>query len=287
MRRVLALFGHGLGNLGVHPLAHALTLASVLLVTFLAGLFLLLLHNLEIWMAQTGGEVQLQVYWESDANPETVSEQWTWIAEQDGVTEVTTFTPTQALDNLSSSLGGDMQWLEDENPLPHTALVRLEMTGDEPRAAEALRARLTALPGVAEVRANPLQLEAARTWAAFGRKAVWSLVAFLALVAGLTVGNTVRLSLIGRKSEIEILHLVGATEGYIRLPLLVEGAVLGLMGALTAVGLLKLLQLGVNLVTSAPSLGMHVAFMPWPMALGLAALMTLVCTVASWVAVQS
>ena len=126
----------------------------------------------------------------------------------------------------------------------------------------------------------------ARTWSDVGRKLVWLLVGFLAAVAGLSVGNTIKLSLYSRKGEIEILHLVGATESYIRLPLLVEGAILGAGGSFLALGLLKLLQLAADSLLNVPPLLLEVHFLPQITALSLAALLTAVCVLSSWVAVS-
>ena len=54
------------------------------------------------------------------------------------------------------------------------------------------------------------------------------------------VGNTVRLSLISRRTEIEILQLVGARNWYIRMPLITTGALSGLIGSLIGMALLRL-----------------------------------------------
>jgi cell division transport system permease protein len=61
------------------------------------------------------------------------------------------------------------------------------------------------------------------------------------VAAGFATGNVIRMCVMAREEEITIMRLVGATEGFIRTPLLVEGAVLGLMASLVAIlGLLGL-----------------------------------------------
>jgi len=55
------------------------------------------------------------------------------------------------------------------------------------------------------------------------------------VAAGFATGNVIRMCVMAREEEITIMRLVGATEGFIRTPLLVEGAVLGLMASLVAV----------------------------------------------------
>ena len=79
--------------------------------------------------------------------------------------------------------------------------------------------RLSGVEGVAEVRYNPLEVDLAQVLGDLGRRIVLPLAAVLTLLIGLVVGNTVRLSLLRRREEMEILRLIGATEWYIRWPM--------------------------------------------------------------------
>src|SRR5205823_5893211 len=64
----------------------------------------------------------------------------------------------------------------------------------------------------------------------------------LALLVGgacvYVIGGTIKLGMYARKDELEVLRLVGATDGFVKLPLLVEGALQGCVGAAAAVGML-------------------------------------------------
>ena len=86
------------------------------------------------------------------------------------------------------------------------------------------------------------------------------------------VSSTIRLALQRRSIEVEVLKLVGATDGYVRRPFLVEGAVQGAAGAAFAVGLLAILH---GIVRShfdgqlAALLGVSPAFLPWSVSLGM------------------
>ncbi|MEK7299135.1 MAG: FtsX-like permease family protein, partial [Candidatus Margulisiibacteriota bacterium] len=65
------------------------------------------------------------------------------------------------------------------------------------------------------------------------------LVGLLSLATLLIVFNTIRLTILARTNEITIMHLVGATEGFIKGPFLVEGLIMGLLGAVLAIVFLK------------------------------------------------
>lgn len=100
-----------------------------------------------------------------------------------------------------------------------------------------------------------------------------ALIVLAAVVS--VVGSTMRLLLQRRKIEVEVLKLVGATDGFVKRPFVIEGATQGAMGAGLAIVMLGVLYLIVkdrfdqqlaNLVGLSPS------FLPWPMALGMVAL---------------
>ncbi len=101
------------------------------------------------------------------------------------------------------------------------------------RAVEAGQS-LKGLPGVGDVLVDQERLENIQHMARMLRSALGTLGALLMLGAGFATGNVIRMSILAREEEITIMRLVGASEGFIRTPLLLEGAILGLGGSLLA-----------------------------------------------------
>ncbi len=93
---------------------------------------------------------------------------------------------------------------------------------------------LRGLPGVGDVLVDQERLENLQHVARMLRSALATLGVVLLLAAGFATGNVIRMSILAREEEITIMRLVGASEGFIRTPLLVEGAFLGLGGSLLA-----------------------------------------------------
>ncbi len=93
---------------------------------------------------------------------------------------------------------------------------------------------LRGLAGVGDVLVDQERMENLQRTARMLRSALASLGAVLLLAAGFATGNVIRMSLVAREEEITIMRLVGASEGFIRTPLLLEGAFLGLGGSLLA-----------------------------------------------------
>ncbi|MGE4553665.1 MAG: cell division protein FtsX [Desulfovibrionaceae bacterium] len=290
MGQLLRLLIQGVLDMRRHPLAHLFTLVTVTMVALLAGVFLMLLDNVNREMVRNRGQVEFQVFWKAGTAPKVVAEQWRRLRGMDGVKEVETYTPDEALRELGTSLapGEAFDWLEGDNPLPASAAVSFRIPeGDASEIwAMGLLGELRALPGVDSVHYNPLQMDLAQSWMSLSRAVVWPIIGFLGLVVALVVGNTVKLSLINRRDEVEILALVGAKPWYIRTPLLSGGAALGLMGSGAALGLLKLLHVRIEHVLDFAPLFVRIDFLPPATCLGLVGVVTLVAVASSFVAVR-
>jgi len=286
--RLARLVLRGVADLGRNPLAQALTLCAVTLTAFLAGLFLLLLVNLNQALLSAGGEFVFQVYWAPETPLETVRGQWQELDALPGFHAKTTYTPDQALAELGMALQGDAATLKGlTGGLPPTAAISLRAPEADPAefVQQTLRA-LQGLPGVADIHYSALQVDLARSWQRFARTVLWPLIVLLGLTGALVVGNTLRLSLAGRHDEVEILRLVGAGRWYIQLPLLVGGAVQGLVGGALALGLLALAHLALADLAATPPLHMAFTFLPPAHCLALLAGMVLVGVLSSLVALR-
>lgn len=147
----------------------------------------------------------------------------------------------EALRRLEATLGMAVRDVIRSNPLPDSIEVRPDRPAELPRIASALRR----IPGVQEVtyggRAVDRILAATRLvrWLGGG------LTLLLGSVAGVVVASTVRLTVLARWAEIEIMELVGASPALIRAPFLAEGALQGTCAALLALSVLGPGYLGI------------------------------------------
>ena len=295
MKRVLLrLFLQGVRDLGVNPWAQASTLAAVTLVCFLSGLFLMALVTLNQQLGMVRGETSFQVYWHRGTDLSQIREQWKDYAHIPGFVEVKTFTPEQALEELGKRLGragGALEkgfpFLAEKSPLPATALISFSPGGQNlERWIAETTLFLESQSGVARVVTTPLHDELGRAWRKVSNYVMWPSISFLTLVLGLLVGSTIRLSLMARAHEIEILQLVGAFNWYIRMPLVINGAILSLSGGLLALGLLRLIHMQVRDVLNFPPLLMEIQFLPLELSFALVFAPTVMGMVASWLAVR-
>ncbi|KRW70332.1 permease-like cell division protein FtsX [Stutzerimonas nitrititolerans] len=193
----------------------------------------LLLDNVErlggSW--QRAAQISLYMQLETDAAAgQALREQ---ILEMPDVADAEWISREQALEEFQqlSGLGEALRELPD-NPLPGVVVV----TPNEVDKAklEALRQRLAELPGVEQAQLDLLWVERLAAILKLGDRFVFGLTLLLIATLLLVIGNTIRLHIENRRTEIEVVKLVGGTDGYVRRPFLYMGALYGLGAGLIA-----------------------------------------------------
>lgn len=302
MIRLFLTYMRGLRDMGRHPLANLFSLLTVATVVLLAGVFLMFLNNVNKELIKSRGQVEFQVYWQPGTSQAHVEKQWKRLGTITGLKSMETFTPDQALEELGRTLNrttdkpagqppntpADFAWMRGDNPLPASAYLAFGLRPGEDGGiwASGLLKELQGLPGVERVHYNPFQMDLAHSWITLVHGLIWPVIGVLGLIIALVVGNTMRLSLLTRGDEIEILSLVGAKPWYIRGPLLMAGMTQGLLGSALALGALKLVQLRLADTLNFPPLYLKIEFLPcehWAALMGVA---TLVAMLSSFVAVR-
>jgi cell division transport system permease protein len=157
-----------------------------------------------------------------------------------GVQRVRYVSKAEAMEDLKRSLGPEADVVDQlpRNPLPASFEITLDPASATPDGAQALAERLAALPEVEEVQGGAEWVESLARWQSLMRVVGLGMGGALALAAILTVTTATTLVLHLRRPEIEVMRLVGAGERVIRLPLLLQGMVQGLGGAVLALAAL-------------------------------------------------
>mgnify|MGYP006278964247 CR=1 FL=1 len=280
----------GVSNLLANRFECALTLIGITLVSFLGFFLLLVAHNLHHVITQDKSRIQFEAYWHKNISRQAVENDWKAIQNLEGVVSLTTYPPEKGLKVLARSLGDavDLSWFAQENnPLPAAAVVTVSLDQKaSPSQARAYLQKIEDFPGVSSVHYNPFELNTADSWIRFSRTVLWPLMGLLAGLAGLIVGNTIKLSQLHFQQEIEVLKLVGGTRGYIMLPLLSGGAFLALTGGMFGLLLVKLTQVGLQDLLNVPPLWLDIHFLEWGQMVWTLSIMTGAAVLFSWVNIR-
>jgi len=212
--------------------------ATIYVAVLATGLLAASLGGAERLLQGWAGEVRISVYLAPGSDLEAAARAARAIAPDRTVEAVPAAT---ALRRLAETLGEEAKLLEGVGPgaLPDT--VEIAAPGISLAGARELASRLRAVPGAADVDYGTAWLEKLERLVARAKFAALVLFVALAVATAVLVSNTLRLAVFARREEIEILKLVGATDGFVTAPFLIEGALQGLLGgALAALSLLAM-----------------------------------------------
>ena len=177
---------------------------------------------------------EILVYIDADLSDAEARSIGTKINLLDNVLQATFVSREEALKDFIADHDGDSAFSGVQaSDLRHRYVVTLE---DNTKLKET-DAQLKQLPGVAKTNAAYELAEGFTTIQNVLHMVSAAVIAVLLIVSLLIISNTVKLAMYDRKDEIAIMKMVGATNGFIRLPFVVEGFTLGMMGAILAFGL--------------------------------------------------
>ena len=207
----------------------------------------LLLDNVERLGGSWQRAAQISLYLKLETNEASGQRLRDEIAGMADVAEAQWISREQALAEFQqqSGLGEALRELPD-NPLPGVVVVTPHEV--DKAALEALRGRLAELPGVQQAQLDLQWVERLSAILKLGQHFVFGLTLLLVLALLLVIGNTIRLHIENRRNEIEVIKLVGGTDGYVRRPFLYMGALYGVGAGLLA---WAVLAFGLNWLNAA------------------------------------
>ncbi|WP_419939824.1 cell division protein FtsX [Candidatus Palauibacter sp.] len=224
------------------PLLCALSIGAIGLSLVILGLFGLVAHNIGGAISDVERRVEVVGYLLDDAASEQVRAARRELEALPAVESVRYVSKDEALERARrdlvefSNVYGELL----VNPLPASFHLRLREGFRTPEAVSETASLLAAYPFIEEARFGDEWVERLFALRSAATGIALALGGGFALVAMLLIVTTVRMAILARGEEIEIMQIVGAREGYIQRPFLLEGAVTGLAGGLLALGVTRL-----------------------------------------------
>lgn len=229
----------------------------IFLSLFIIGVFVLgsaLINNM---IGTVENEVTIQAFLSDDAADDQISAYADKVRGWDNVESVEIRSKEEALEQYQTQMSNRnasdaITALDGENPLPASLVIKL----DDPQQVEATTTKIvddSQFAQICDSKDNPSSdvnygretVEKLFSVTSYIRIGAVVLVALLTFVAFVFINNTIRLAISARRREIGIMRLVGASNGFIRGPFILEGTLEAILGALLAIGVLVA---GVNAV---------------------------------------
>lgn len=227
-------------DLGRHRGQHLLAILTLASGLMLAGGGLLAVETLDRWVGRMEAQARITLFAAEGAHLDEAEARLKRDPRLRSVRRVSSDEATRRFLEISREAGLVLQSLGGEK-VPENLELELQPAFTQARRAVEVADSLKQLPGVGDAIVDHERLQAFQRAARAIRAALAFLGSMLLLAAGFSTGNVIRMTVMARDEQIAIMRLVGATEGFIRTPLVLQGAFLGLAASLVAVlGLLAL-----------------------------------------------
>ena len=218
------------------PLLSALSVMTIAFSLFSLGLFVLVAVNIRDALQQVEERVEIRAYIADGTPVEALAAalgdigSFPEVARADGISQ------EEALERARAELG-EFQDVFDAAFLPASIEVRLKPGFRDPETVGAVAARIRTYPFVDDVRFGEEWVRKLYNIRNLATAAGIILGVAFAAVAIIIIGDTIRMAVLARGREISIMRLVGATDGFIRRPFLLEGLAKGILGGILALAL--------------------------------------------------
>ena len=209
-----------------------MTIASFITVTcclFLFGVFILFTTNMTSISKQIEDQCELVVRIDFNANEKKEQEIYNKISKLPNVTDAYLETKAQAFENFKEDMGEDvalLDGLQGEDFLRSSVKITL----NDIRKTDETVERLQKIDGIAEIENYRDIVKSVISFTSAVRNGSIIAMAILLLIAVFIIQNTIKLSVFAREKEIHIMKFVGATDHFIRMPFVIEGIMIGLLG---------------------------------------------------------
>lgn len=234
IRTVKYFIGEGFAGLWSNSLMSLASIGTVMAALLIFGMFILFTANLNFIGDQIQGQHEIKVFIDENMNDDQVEEIGRAIRTIDSVKECVLETKEQALENFKKKLGKEkgqiLEGLEQDNPLRDSYIIRLDDLKTHDKVVE----QLSSIDGIVKVKNAKEVVDLLLRITDVVRAVSLGVMILLALIAVFIISNTIKLAVFARRKEINIMKYVGATDWFIRWPFIVEGMIIGLIGATLA-----------------------------------------------------
>ena len=211
-----------------------LTILSIGISLLILSAFVTITLNMDSLLKRWSKSFGLVVYLDDSLNREAENTLKEFFQNDPDIIEVKYISKGEAVEELKLVLGSNARIIEElnENPLPSSLELRLKSELLKPSFVKQKAAQINNMTGVDEVQYGEKWLSSLNTISRIMKLSATFLGAAIFIAIIFITYNTIKIFFYRRNDEIETLKLLGATRGFIRLPFLIEGLLIGLIGGI-------------------------------------------------------
>ena len=224
---VKSLFRNGWSTFGA--------ISAVSMVLLLVGIFVSLLFNMNKIATDVEQDVNVRVYIDLAADETKTAELKAAIEALDTVDTVKFRSKDEELEDITKSVAQEFELFKnDSNPLRDA----FDVSTKNPKQTKEVANVIEKMDYVARVNYGGARADTLFKVISTARNVGIGVISVLLIIALFLISNTIRAAIHARRTEIEIMQLVGATKAYIRWPFFLEGGLIGLFGSIVPIALL-------------------------------------------------
>jgi len=230
----------GFKNLRRNRVMTIASITSVMAALLILGLFLIMILNVDTFATQVEAQLELKAFLNDNLNKDEVNKIGNEIKSINGVTSITFESKDQALENMRKQLGDKgylVDGLQNDNPLPQSYIIKVK----DANMMKEVSKDIKLIQGVEKVSYGQDVVDKLLSIIKIVRIVGLTVILILFVISTVIISNTIKLGVFARRREINIMKYIGATDWFIRWPFLIEGVILGVLGALISVSLLALI----------------------------------------------
>ena len=236
MSRFFFLIGQGFKNIFTHGFMSFASVAVITACLFIMGCFSLLTLNIDNMIAEMQSQNRVIAYVDEALSEDEARALESKVSKVANIETCEFVTREEAMTSFESDYDADLFENIDSSVFRHRYVLSLT----DLSLMQETKADLEGIDGIADVRAHLDYAEKFVTLRNIVSIVSVILVVTLIVVSLFIMTNTIKLATFTRREEIAIMRMVGATNGFIRLPFVVEGLILGALGGAVAYGLVAL-----------------------------------------------
>jgi cell division transport system permease protein len=237
--------GRAVTNIRQNLAVSFLAVGTITLSLLILALFLLVYVNLRGMADRWSSRVQVAVYFDNELALDEQLRLRQAILAVPGSARVTYVSKSEAFSRFRDRLAGQQSLLEGvtADVLPSSFEITLDRGFRDDDSLKVYVGRLKRITGITEIQYGEEWVRRFNTFLTFIRVVGFLLGLFLLVAVVFIVANTIRLTIIARQDELELMALVGATRFFIKAPFIIEGVLQGVAGAFMALLLLGVLYI--------------------------------------------